>query len=257
MAGRLEGKVVVILGASDERSMGAATARRMHEDGAKLVLAARRGDKVEEVAKPLGATALACDITDEKSVEALADKAVDTYGRLDGAVNFAGVESAAPIAEVTREALQLCSDVHFVGTALFIKHMAARMSEGGSIVTTSSQTAILAGPGLGAYSGSKRGADQLVRVAAVEYGPRNIRINSLSPGFTPSAMTAGFLEVPTIEPAFLKETPLGRLPTVEDMANAALWLVSEEAFITGQFVDVSGGLTLGRLPTGEEMMGQA
>lgn len=253
MAGRLQDKVIVVLGASDDRSMGAATARRLHAEGARLVLAARREDRVRAVAEPLGAIAMACDISDEKQVAALAKKAVESYGRLDGAVNFAGVEAGGPIAELTPEALRQCCDVHFVGTALFIKHMAANMPEGGSIVTASSQTAILAPPGLAAYSGSKKGADQIVRVAAVEYGPQNIRVNSLSPGFTPSAMTAGHMEVPSIEAAFLKEIPLGRLPTTEDMANTALWLLSDEAFVTGQVIDVSGGQTLRRIPTPDEM----
>ncbi len=255
MAGRLEGKVVVILGASDERSMGAATARRFAQEGAKLVLAARRADKVAEVAKALGAKSMACDIADEDQLSALADYAVDTYGNLDAALNFAGIDVGGPIAEVTRESLQRACDVHLIGTALFIKHMAARMKNGGSIITTSSQATILAPPGLGVYAGTKKGADQIVRVAAVEYGPQNIRINSLSPGFTPSAMTAGYLEMPSIEPAFLKEIPLGRLPQAEDMANAALWLASDEAFITGQLIDISGGQTLCRIPTAEEMMG--
>ncbi len=257
MAGRLEGKVAVILGASDERSMGAATARRLHEEGARLVLAARRADKVAEVAEAIGARSVGCDICDEDQLSALADAAVDAYGRLDIAINFAGVDTQSPVAEVTREALLQNCEVHLIGTALFIKQMAARMKDGGSIITASSQTAILAPPGLAAYSGTKKGADQIVRVAAVEYGPQNIRINSLAPGFTPSGMTAGYLEVPTIEPAFLKEIPLGRLPTPEDMANAALWLASEEAFITGQVLDISGGQTLRRIPTGEEMMGQS
>lgn len=255
MAGRLEGKVIIILGASDERSMGVATARRLQQEGAQLVLAARRAEKVEAIARGLGAIGMGCDITDEAQLAALADAALEHYGRLDGAVNYAGVNSGAAIAEVTREMLQECCEVHLIGTALFIKQMAARMAQGGSLVTASSQTALLAPPGLAAYSGTKKGADQIVRVAAVEYGPRNIRVNSLSPGFTPSAMTADYLQVPSIEQAFLREIPLGRLPTAQDMANAALWLLSDESFITGQVVDLSGGQTLRRIPTADEMAG--
>jgi NAD(P)-dependent dehydrogenase (short-subunit alcohol dehydrogenase family) len=255
MTGRLEGKVVIILGASDERSMGAATARRCQAEGAKLLLAARRLDKVTAVAESIGAVAVACDITQENQLAALADKAVELYGRLDAAINFSGIDTASAIADVTQDVLQQSANVHFVGTTLFIKHMAARMTEGGSIITTSSQTAILAPPGLAAYAGSKSGADHVVRIAAVEYGPQQIRVNAIAPGFTPSAMTAGYLTVPTIEPAFLREIPLGRLPTAEDMANAALWLASDEAFITGQIVDLSGGQTLRRIPTAEEMSG--
>ncbi|MBT4832189.1 MAG: SDR family oxidoreductase [Porticoccaceae bacterium] len=253
MAGRLEGKVIVILGASDERSMGAATARRCQAEGAKLVLAARRLDRVQAIADSLGAVAIGCDITDEQQLAALADAAVTHYGKLDGAINFAGIETSSAIADISREVLQQNCEVHLIGTTLFIKHMAARMSDGGSVVTTSSQTALLAPPGLAAYAGTKAGADHIVRIAAVEYGGQNIRVNSLSPGFTPSAMTEGFLAMPSIRQAFLNEIPMGKLPSTEDMANAALWLLSDESFMTGRMLDISGGQTLRRVPTATEM----
>lgn len=253
MAGRLEGKVIIILGASEESSMGAATARHCQKEGAKLILAARRVDNVKAVADSLGAIAMGCDITNEDQLAALADAAVSHYGRLDGAINFAGVDTASPIADLTREVLQQSCDVHLIGTALFIKQMAARMTEGGSLVTTSSQTTIMAPPGLAAYAGTKSGADQIVRIAAVEYGGQNIRVNSLSPGFTPSAMTAGYMAVPSIKQAFLNEIPMGRLPTTDDMANAAVWLLSDESFMTGSLLDLSGGQTLRRVPTATEM----
>ena len=148
MAGRLEGKVIVILGASDERSMGAATAHRCAAEGAKLVLAARRLDKVQAIADSIGAVAVACDITDEAQLAALADAAVAHYGKLDGAINFAGIETSSAIADISREVLQQNCDVHLIGTTLFIKHMTAHMTDGGSVVITSSQTALLAPPGL-------------------------------------------------------------------------------------------------------------
>ena len=253
MAGRLEGKVIVILGASDERSMGAATAHRCHAEGAKLVLAARRLDRVQAIADSIGAVAVGCDITDEVQLAALADTAISHYGKLDGAINFAGIETSSPIADISREVLQENCDVHLIGTTLFIKHMTARMTGGGSVVTTSSQTALLAPPGLAAYAGTKSGADHIVRIAAVEYGAQNIRVNSLSPGFTPSAMTESFLAMPAIEQAFLNEIPLGKLPSTDDMANAALWLLSDECFMTGGMLDISGGQTLRRIPTATEM----
>ena len=203
MAGSFDGKVIIVLGASDEGSMGAATARRCHQEGAKLVLAARRLDKVQAIADSMGAVAIGCDITDEQQLAALADAAISYYGKLDGAINFAGIESSSAIADISRELLQQSCDVHLIGTALFIKHMTARMVGGGAVVTTSSQTAALAPPGLAAYAGTKCGADHIVRIAAVEYGAQSIRVNSLSPGFTPSAMTEGFLAMPAIKQAFI------------------------------------------------------
>lgn len=253
--GRLENKVVIILGASEEKSMGAAAARRFSKEGAKLILAARRLDKLEPIAKSVGALAVKCDIKSEEGVEALAQKAIATHGRLDVAINFTGVNSAASILEVTREILVEACEVHFIGAALFLKHMASKMTAGGSLITTTSLTALVAPPGLGAYAGSKRGADQMVRIAAVELGERGIRVNSIAPGFTRSAMTEGYFAIPTLENAFLREIPLKRLSTVEDVANAALWLASDESrSTTGQIIDVTAGQSLRRTPSEQEMM---
>jgi NAD(P)-dependent dehydrogenase (short-subunit alcohol dehydrogenase family) len=252
---RMQGKVVVILGASGARSMGAATARRFAREGAKLILAARRLDKLKPIAAEVGGTAIVADITKEDDLVALAEHAHALHGRLDAAINYAGVNSSAPIAEVTRQALQQACDVHIIGTALFIKHMGARMGQGGSIVTTSTLTALLAPPGLAAYAATKRGADQIVRIAAVELGPRGIRVNAIAPGFTRSEMTEGYFAIPTLERAFCREIPLGRLGSVEDVANVALWLASDEsASTTGQVIDVTSGQSLRRTPTKDEMM---
>lgn len=252
MMARLDGKVAVILGASDPRSMGAATARRFAAEGARLVLAARRREAVEAVAADLGATAIACDITDEAQLEALAQTALDTYGKLDIAVNFAGVGGAAPVIDTTAQLLREQSEVHFVGTGLFIKQMARAMTGGGSIITTSSLTVLVQAHGYGAYAGAKGGADVLVRVAANELGEKGIRVNSLAPGFTKSAMTEDYFAMEVVTRAFLKEMPLGRFPTVEDIANTALWLASDEAFVTGQRIDVTAGQALRRAPRDEE-----
>ncbi len=250
--GRLDGKVAIILGASDPRSMGAATARRFVAEGADLVLAARRKDAVADVAGPLGATAVACDITDENDLAALAKMAVDTYGKLDIAINYAGIEGGAPIIETTADMFRQQADVHFVGTGLFIKQMALAMKDGGSIITASSLTVLVQAPGQGAYAGSKGGADVLVKVAANELGARGIRVNSIAPGFTKSAMTDAYFAMEAVTRAFLKEMPLGRFPTVDDIADCALWLASDEAFVTGQRIDVTAGQALRRTPRMDE-----
>lgn len=252
MGGRLDGKVAVILGASNPQSMGAATARRFAAEGARLVLAARRLDAVEAVAADLGARACACDITQEDDLVALARAAVDGWGRLDIAINYAGIESSGSILDTSADTLRQAADVHFVGTGLFIKQMATAMAHGGSIITTSSLTALVQAPGLGAYAASKGGADILMRVAANELGERGIRVNSIAPGFTHSAMTAGYFAVDAVKRAFLKEMPLGRFPTVEDISNAALWLASDEAFVTGQIIDITAGQSLRRTPRADE-----
>ena len=255
--GLMTGKVAVILGASDERSMGAAAARKCLQEGGQVVVAGRNEERVNALAASLGCAGFRCDIKSDNDLEALAQFAVDTYGQLDAAINFVGIEAAGPVSELTREVLMESADVHFAGSVMFIRYMAAAMGEaGGAIVTTSSQLAILAAPGMAAYAGAKAAADQAVRIAANELGASNIRVNSIAPGFTLSAMTAAYFEVPSIEAAFMKEVALNRLPTVEDIANAAVWLASDESFATGVRLDLSAGGTLRRIPTGEEMMGQ-
>ncbi len=157
------------------------------------------------------------------------------------------------INDLTPELLRASAELHFVGSTLFIQQMARRMTNGGSIATASSLTALLAPPGLAAYAGAKAGVDHVVRIAAVEYGAANIRVNSIAPGLTESAMTAGYFTVPSIIDAFRNEIPLGRTTSVHDVAAAACWLMSDECFVTGQVVDISGGQSLRRTPTMAEM----
>ena len=245
---RFENKVVIVLGASDRESIGGATARRFAREGARVIVAARRLDRCQSLAQEIEGLAQSCDITSEQDLSNLAQLAVDTHGRLDVAVNCVGEAVMGYIAETDEATLRHSTDLHFVGPFLFMKQMAARMGEGGSIVTVSSITATLMFPNHAAYMGAKAGTDHLVRIAASEFGPRGIKVNSVSPGFTESPMTKGFLAIPGVRETFEKEIPLGRLNTVEDVAATIAWLSSDEAFLTGQNLHPSGGNTLSRLP---------
>ena len=252
--GRLEGKVAVIIGASGKGSMGQATARRFVEEGASVVVAARRLGPLAALAAEIGATAVACDIAQEDQIAALAKAAVDKFGRVDIAVNFAGINVQSPIAQIDAAKLKDAIDIQFTGAILFIKHMAAAMPEtGGSIIMTSSLTATLHPQGMTAYAATKAGVDHVVIIAANEYGKQNIRVNAITPGFIPTEMTNGIIAAaPVVPKAFLKETRLPRLGTVDDIANAALWLASDEAFVTGINLQISGGAQLGKFPSAED-----
>ena len=245
---RFKNKVAIVLGASDQQSMGGAIARRLIEEGATVIVAARRSERVDKLAKSLGAHGVACDISVEAQLAALCKLAITRFGRLDVAVNCAGEAIMGGIAETEEAVLRRAADIHFIGPFLFIKHMAANMSPGGSIVTISSITATVMFPNHAAYMGAKAGTDHLVRIAAVEFGPRGIKVNSVSPALTESPMTTGFLAVAGVREAFEQEIPLGRLNTVHDVAAAVLWLSSDEAFLTGQNLHASGGNNLTRLP---------
>lgn len=251
--GRLDDKVAVILGASDERSIGAATARRFVSEGGKVVLAARGLEGVQKVAEQTGGIAVACDITNESDLANLAKTAKDNYGRVDVGVNYAGANFHSSISDGNANDFRKASEIHFVGPAMFFKHMAKEMTDGGSLITTSSLTVLTAQPGLSAYAGSKAATDQMVRIAAVELGGQNIRVNAIAPGLTKTAMTETYFEMEGLRRGYLKEIPLGRFSTVDDIANAALWLASDEAFITGQVLDITGGQSLRRLPRPDEI----
>lgn len=256
----ISGATAVVLGASSGAGFGAAIAARLADAGLRVIVAGRRRDALEAFARQIDARAVPCDITDEDGVEALFDLAAAEFGPVRVAVNSAGVNHACPIRKLDADTLRAQADVHFVGTTLFVKHAARVMSQnepaGGSIIIVSSLTASQPGPALAAYAGSKAGADHVVRIAALEYGSRQIRVNSLSPGLARTPMTEALFDQPQIETAFAAETPLGRVTDVADVAEAAVFLASPANFMTGQNLQVNGGASLTRLPTARELAGQ-
>lgn len=251
--GRFANKVAIVLGVSGENSIGGAVARRLIREGARVLIAARTAEKVYAVASKIGAVGEVCDITDEGQVSKLAEKAIEQYGQLDAAINCAGQALMGYMETTSEELLRQAVDVHLIGPFFFIKHMARRMEKGGAIATMSSVTATLSFENHAAYMAAKAGTDHAVRIAALEYGRRHIRVNSVSPGFTDTPMTNALLSIPGIRDAFEKEIPLGRLSTIEDVAAATVWVCSDEAYMTGQNLQINGGLTLRRLPTMKEL----
>jgi len=252
MSGRLAGKGAFILGASSEGGIGQAVAARFVKEGARVVIAGRNLERTRAIAEPMGADAVTCDIVSPDSIAEAVRQASERLGNIDVAVNAAGVNRAVPIAEETAEGLLEQAKVHFVGTTLFIRDVAAAMKGPGSIITVSTLTAELTNPRLAAYSATKAAADKIVKVAAVEYGERGIRVNSLAPGLTSTSMTSGYFSNENILGAFRRETPTGHIASPEDVAAAALWLASDECVATGDLIRVSGGMHLRRLPVARD-----
>ena len=246
----MEGKVAVVLGASGEKNFGSATARRLAADGCKVVVAARRLEPLNALASEIGGLAVACDVMEESQIENLFARAKDEFGRVDVAVNCSGTHAHAPIAELTREQITPTLEISFIGTLLFFKHAAAAMPEGGSVITISSLTARLPGAGYSVYAGTRAGIDYAVKVAAVEYGAQGVRFNSIAAGLIETDMTAGFFQMPELVDAFVSQIPAGRMGTVDDVAEAALWLANpaHSGFFNGSVLDLSGGQHMGRLP---------
>ena len=257
--GRLAGKKAVILGASSKGNMGQCIARRFLAEGADVLVSGRKADVLETFSAETGCAWLACDLTDEASVTALADGAASRLGGIDIAVNATGWGLLKPFLDNTREELEAMSALQFIGPIQFFQAMIGKMGtahggRGGSLIQISSATASIMLNDHAAYMGTKAGIDHVIRCVAHEFGKEAIRANSISPGLTETPMSAGAMAVPGVLEAFLPGYPLGRIGTAEDVAAAAVWLASDECFMTGENLQVNGGLTLRRNPTSDEVL---
>ena len=215
-----------------------------------MVVAARREEPLQALAEELGGLAVACDVTEEAQLAQLFASAVAKYGDVDIAVFSAGTHADGLIADLDAEAIRPTLEVSFIGALLFFKHAAASMSEGGSVVTISSLTSRIPGPQLAVYSGARAGIDYAIRVAAQEYQGKRIRFNSIAAGLINTDMTAGFFAMDAVIQAYVQETPAGRMGTLDDIAEAALFLADEgrSGYINGQVLDLAGGQQMGHLP---------
>jgi NAD(P)-dependent dehydrogenase (short-subunit alcohol dehydrogenase family) len=250
MSGRLEDKIAVIIGGAS--GFGLATSQLFAAEGATVVIAQRRSDLAREVAEQLGGTGVACDITDFDQLEEVTAGIVAQHGRIDIGVNYAGFERSTPIRELTPELLEPMVRVQLIGAIWFIRAMANAMSEtgGGSIVSTSSLTAQNPGRGLVAYASSKAGLEYATQIAALEYGPDNVRVNCVSAHLIETPMTKAHFENKLAIEAIRNQTPLGRMGHVDDIAKAALFLASDDSsYISGETIRVDGGAFTQKLPT--------
>lgn len=221
--------------------------------GATVVIAARRLDVVEEAASRLDGIGLACDITDDDQVQSLVSAAVERTGRLDVFVNCAGYSQSTEIADLTPALLAEMHAVQIHGAMYCMRHAANAMRElgnGGSFVSISSLTAQNPARGLAAYASAKAGLEYATKIAAVEYGDAGIRFNAISASLIETPMTAGAFTIEPVIQAMRELTPLGRMGTSQDIANAALFLCSDlGSYVTGQTICVDGGASLTMLPS--------
>jgi len=251
---RLDGKIALVMGATRAGNMGQAIARRFQQEGATVVVSGRGADGLRQFAQETGAIAIPCDVSSRESVFALVDAVVAKHGRLDVAVNAAATGQYGGFEETSEAEIDEMLSIIFKGGFFFMQAAvgAMRRRGGGAIVNISSAVATIMFENHAAYMGAKAGLEHVTRTVANEFGKYGIRANTVSPGLTKTPMLDGFL-APGMEDAFLKEVPLGRLNTVDDVAEATLFAASDACFMTGQTFHVTGGLTLRRNPTSAEI----
>jgi NAD(P)-dependent dehydrogenase (short-subunit alcohol dehydrogenase family) len=251
--GRLNGKVALLVGAAGKDNMAQIIARRFADEGAVVAVAGRHMDSLQALALDISGSAHYCDITDKSSIEQCVAEVLECHGQLNIGLNATGWGLLVPFEETTEQDLQAMLDLQFKGPFQWMQVLVANMASPASIIQISSATATILVGDHHAYIGTKAGIDHVVRGVADEYGAKGIRANSISPGLTPSPMAADHLAIPGLEQAFLKEYPLGRLNSSDDIAAAAVFLASDECFMTGQNLQVNGGLTLRRNPLPAEI----
>lgn len=256
--GRLAGKTAVVLGASSADNMGQHIARRLIAEGAKVLVSGRKAEVLEAFASEASCLWKACDLTDAADIDALVEDAAQRLGGIDIAVNATGWGLLKPFLETTDEELKAMTALQFIGPYQFYQSLVRRMARsaggrGGSIIQISSATATIMFHDHAAYMGTKAGTDHVIRCVANEFGAEGIRANSISPGVTETPMTAEAQQVPGLMEAFVAGYPLGRYGTSDDIAAAVVFLASDECFMTGENLQVNGGLTLRRNPRPDEI----
>lgn len=235
----------VVIGAAS--GIGWATARALAAQGDRVTLADRNVDGARERAAELGDphTAAHVEVTDEASVQGLFEQT----GPLDVVVNCAGFSTVGMITDLAVEDFRGVVDVCLNGAFVVAKHAGRTLREGGALVSISSLNGRQPAAGMSAYCAAKAGLSMLTQVAALEWGPRGIRVNAVAPGFVHTPLTAPAAAVPGVVEEYVENTALGRAGTPEDIAEAVLYLCSPKAsWLTGEVLDLNGGAHMKRYP---------
>lgn len=250
---RLQDKVALVIGADTKDNMGQSIARRFVKEGARVVALGRNQEALDVFARDVDGLAVQCDITSKEQLQSAVRQAREWGGSLDIAVNAVGVGLTKEFLDMTTEDLDMMMNLQFKGPILFLQTVIEGMDQGGSIIQISSATTEALIENYAAYIGTKGGIDYVIRCVANEFGKRGIRANSISPGLTETPMTAEALATPGVRDCFLGRYPLGRIGTKDDIAAAAVWLASDECFMTGENLQINGGLLMRGNPTGADI----
>jgi NAD(P)-dependent dehydrogenase (short-subunit alcohol dehydrogenase family) len=248
-----ENKVALVTGAGS--GLGLATAKAFAESGASVVLADRDEESARSAARDLAANghktlAVRCDVSNDAEVEAMVQKTVAAFGRLDAAYNNAGIQNLlAEIADATRQDYDRVMGVNLGGVWSCMKFELQHMRKQGSgaIVNCSSLGGLVGGAERANYHAAKHGVLGLTKSAALEYAARGIRINAICPGLIQTPMSDQMVAAGQGEAlkAMEKSVPMGRVGRPEEIASSVLWLCSDAAsYVTGQSISVDGGFVM-------------
>ncbi|MGD2140670.1 MAG: glucose 1-dehydrogenase [Burkholderiales bacterium] len=245
------GQVVLVPGAS--RGIGRALAEGFAARGAQVIIAGRDADSLDKTASEISSGTnpvkpVVCDVAKPEDVAALVDSTLSAFGRIDTLVSVAGVNKRMKAEDYSAEEYDWIMDINLRGSFILAqavgRHMIERKS--GSIVNVDSLNTYAPLTGVTPYAMSKAGVLMMTRALANEWGRHNVRVNSIAPGFFPTALSQKLWAQDKMRDWAEQNTPMGKLGEVKDLVGAAIFLASEAAaFITGQTIRVDGGVTAG------------
>ena len=242
---RLKNKVAIVTGSAS--GIGKAIAEKFISEGASVIFSDINGD--DSLISKFGPKALfvKCDVSKSEEMENLIDKAVERFGKLDIMVNNAGIGGLGGIIDVTDDSWNKTIGINLTGTMFGMRAAAKAMkakSVKGSIINLSSILGQVGFNGAIAYCAAKGGVVQLTHAGALDLATDRIRVNAIAPGFIETNMTKGILAQKTFNDLIVASTPLGYVGKTDDIANAALYLASDESsYVTGSVIYVDGGWT--------------
>jgi meso-butanediol dehydrogenase/(S,S)-butanediol dehydrogenase/diacetyl reductase len=249
MSQRFEGKVALVTGAAS--GIGAATARRLHAEGARLVLGDLQAETLAALAKQLDASGRTVftrglDVADRAQVDSFVEAGAERFGRLDVLFNNAGIGALGRTPDLDPETWKrvIEVDLHsvFYGCRAAIPHL--RRAGGGAIVNTASISGTRGDYGLAAYNAAKGGVLNYTRTLAIDHARDGIRVNSVCPGPIDTPLAAALLANEKIAREYRERIPMGRVGRAEEVASVVAFLASDDAaYVTGAAIVVDGGLT--------------